>query len=81
MKSLEVDMSRHSIDELETDEDDQAFGSGYQRSAKRDADQPRRSPIRRKDKLRQEQEDGLKPKAKRNHKKVQHRIKHEWQGE
>ena len=73
-------MSRYHIDEVETDEDDQVFGSGYQRSAKRDADQPRRSPIRRKDKLRQEEE-GMKPKAKRNHKKIQHRLKFDWQGE
>jgi hypothetical protein len=27
------------------------------------------------------QEEGLKPKAKRNHKKIQHKIKYDWQGE
>ena len=29
MKNLEVNMSRYLIDEVETDEDDQVFGSGY----------------------------------------------------
>ena len=79
MKNLEVNMSRYLIDEVETDEDDQVFGSGYRRSAKGDADQPRRSPIRRKDKLRQEE--GMKPKARRNFKKISNKIKYNWQGE
>jgi len=28
-----------------------------------------------------QQEEGLKKKAKRNHKKIQHRLKYDWQGE
>jgi len=72
-------MSRHNFDEVETDEGDQILDSGYRQFAKRPVDQPRQSPIRRKDKLRQEE--GMKPKAKRNHKKIQHKIKYDWQGE
>ena len=71
-------MGRYDIEEVEIEEDDQIFDNGYRRSAKRDADQPRRSPIRRKDKSRQEE--GVKPKAKRNLKKIQHKIKYDWQG-
>ena len=72
-------MGRFDIEEVEIEEDDQTFDNGYRRFAKRDADEPRRSPIRRKDKLRQEE--GLKPKARRNHKKISHKIKYNWQGE
>jgi len=72
-------MGRFEIEEVEIEEDDQIIDKGYRRFAKRDADQPRRSPIRRKDKLRQEE--GMKPKAKRNRKKIQHKIKYDWQGE
>ena len=43
-------MSRYYIDEVETDEGDQILDSGYRRFAKRQFDQPRQSPIRRKDK-------------------------------
>ena len=71
-------MGRFDIEEVEIEEDDQIFDNGYRRFAKRDADEPRRSPIRRKDKSRQEE--GLKPKAKRNLKKIQHKIKYDWQG-
>ena len=76
-------MGRFDIEEVEIEEDDQVLDSGNQGYAKRGADQPRRSPIRRKNKLRQEEEEeeGLKPKAKRNHKKIQHRLKYDWQGE
>lgn len=72
-------MGRYDTEEVEIQEDDQIFESGYRRYAKREADQPRRSPFRRKDKSRQEE--GMKPKAKRNHKKIQHKIKYDWQGE
>jgi hypothetical protein len=71
-------MSRYKFDEVETDEGDQNLESGNRQFAKRPVDQPRRSPIRRKDKLRQEE--GMKPKAKRNHKKIQNKIKYDWQG-
>jgi len=69
-------MGRNNIDELETDEDDQIFDNGNRPFTKRGADQPRRSPIRRKDKLRPEE--GIKPKPKRNQKKIQHRLKYDW---
>ena len=73
-------MGRYHIDEVEIEEDDQILDTGNRNFAKRGADQPRWSPIRKKNKLRQE-EGGLKPKAKRNHKKIQHRLKYDWQGE
>jgi hypothetical protein len=75
-------MGRYDIDEAEMEKDDQIFGGGNRRNANGDADQPRRSPIRRKNKLREEDpEEGMKPKAKRHHKKVQQRLKYDWQGE
>jgi hypothetical protein len=80
VKSLEVEMGRYPIDEVEIEKDDQTLESDNRGFAKRGADQPRQSPIRRKNKLRQEEEE-LKPKAKRNHKKIQHRLKYDWQGE
>ena len=79
MKSLEVDMGRYDINKVEMEEDDQILDGRNRRFAKRNADQPKLSPIRRKDKLRQEE--GKRPKAKRNNKKIQHRIKYDWQGE
>ena len=72
-------MGRYYIDEAEIEEADQIVDGGYRRFAIKAADQPRQSPIRRKDKLRQEE--GGKPKAKRNHKKIKHKIKYDWQGE
>ena len=72
-------MGRYNIDDVEMVEDDQVFDGGNRQFAKKDVDQPKRSPIRRKDKLRQEEE--MKPKAKRNQKKIQHRLKPDWQGE
>ena len=72
-------MGWYDIEEVELEEDDQIFDGGNRRFAERNTDQAKRSPIRRKDKLRQEE--GMKPKAKRNHKKIQNRIKYEWQGE
>ena len=68
-------MSRHNFDEFELENEAQSFDGGNRRFAKIDADQPRRSPIRRKDKMRPEE--GMKPKSKRNHRKIQHRIKYE----
>ena len=72
-------MSRYDFDEVELDEGDQILNSGYRRFEMRHVDQPRRLPIRRKNNLRQNEE--MKPKAKRNHKKIQHRLKYDWQGE
>jgi hypothetical protein len=72
-------MRRYNIDEVKIEEDQQLSDPDNRRLAKRNADQPKRSPIRRKDKWRQE--DGMKPKPGRNHKKVQHRLKYDWQGE
>ena len=72
-------MGRYDIEEVEIEEDNRSTNSGYRRFTDRDADQPRRSPIRRKDRWRQEEE--IKPKAKRSHKRIQHRLKYDWQGE
>jgi len=72
-------MSRYVIDEFEIREDDQIFDTDNRKSARRDADPPKRSPIRRKDKWRQDE--GMKTKSKRNHKKIQNKIKYNWQGE
>lgn len=72
-------MGRYDIEEVETEDDNQSINSGYRRFTDRDADQPRRSPIRRKDRWRQEEE--IKPKAKRSHKRIQNRLKYDWQGE
>ena len=72
-------MGRYDVEEVEIEDDDPIFDSGYRRFAKREVDQPRWSPIRRKDKLRQEE--GASPKVKRNLKKIQHKIKYDWQGE
>jgi len=82
VKNSEVDMGQYDInevEEVEIEEDDQVFKINNRRFAKGKADQPKRSPIRRKDKWHQEEE--MKPKAKRNHKKTQHRLKYDWQGE
>lgn len=79
MKPLEVAMGRFDIDEGEIEEDQQLFDTDIRRTAKRDADQPKRSPIRRKDRWRQEEE--MKPKSKKSHKRIQHRLKYDWQGE
>jgi hypothetical protein len=74
-----MEMERHDIEEFEIEEDHQLFDTENRRFAKREADQPKRSPIRRKDKWRQVE--GMKTKVKKNHKKIQHRLKYDWQGE
>ena len=79
MKRAEVDMGPYNSDDVEKDEGDQILGGGNRRFAKRNADQPKRSPIRRKDKWRQEE--GTRPKARRNPKKILHRLKYDWQGD
>ncbi len=50
-------MGRYHIDEVEIEKDDQTLESDNRGFAKRGADQPRQSPIRRKNKLRQEEEE------------------------
>ncbi|CAB1084099.1 hypothetical protein D1AOALGA4SA_11632 [Olavius algarvensis Delta 1 endosymbiont] len=72
-------MGRYPIEDVETQEDDQTADSKNRRFASRETEQPKRSPIRRKNKWRQE--DGTKTKAKRSHKKIQRRIKYDWQEE
>ena len=72
-------MGRYNIHKVEMQEDDQIFDGGNRGFAKREADQPKRSPIRRKDKWRQEE--GMKTKVKKNHNKIQHRLKYDWQGD
>jgi hypothetical protein len=72
-------MGRYYFDEVQSEDDDEIFDGGGRGTAKRDNDQPKRSPMRRKDKMRNEEK--MRSKAKRNHKREQHRIKYEWQGE
>ena len=72
-------MGPYDIEEVAIEEEDPNFDSHSRRFAGGHSDQPRRSPIRRKDKWRQEE--GLKAKAKRNHIKIQRRLKYAWQGE
>ncbi|MGD9360044.1 MAG: hypothetical protein PVH85_14315 [Desulfobacterales bacterium] len=68
-------MSRYNFDENELELDDLSLDSDKRRSAGNDVDQPRRSPIRRKDKMRPEER--VKAKSKKNHRKLQQRIKYE----
>ena len=72
-------MDRRDIEEAEIEEDHQIFDPENRRSTKREADQPKWSPIRRKDKWRKVE--GMKTKVKKNHKKIQHSLKYDWQGE
>lgn len=72
-------MNRYEFEEAEWDEDDQNFDRRNRRILKKEVDQPKRTPIRRKDKMRSEED--VKPKAKRNHKKLLNRIKYGWQEE
>ena len=79
MKKDKKEKMKEEENDVEKDEGDQILGGGNRRFTKRNADQPKRSPIRRKSKM--QREEGMKPKAKRNHKKIQHRLKYDWQGE
>ena len=72
-------MGRYHIDDVEPEEDDLNSDSNRRRFAGNQTDEPRRSPIRRKNKWRQEEV--IKAKAKRSHKKIQRRLKYDWQGE
>ena len=72
-------MSRHYLEEADIFKDDLNFGSDFIRFGLNQVEEPRRSPIRRKDKLRPEM--GQKPKAKRDYKKIQYKIKYDWQGD
>ncbi len=72
-------MKWYDFDEADMSDNDQNEDSGSRRFARGRVDEPRRSPIRRKNKLRPE--DGFKSKAKRNHRKIQNKIKYNWQGE
>ena len=71
-------MSWYNFDEADVHAEDQTDASGYRRFSPMGIDQPRRSPIRRKNKLRAAER--FKPKAKRNFKKIQNKIKYNWQG-
>jgi len=79
MKRPEMKMNRYDIEEDEIEVVNQIYNLDNRRFAKKEADQPKRSPIRRKDKRQQVEE--MKTKAKKNHKKIQHRLKYDWQGE
>ena len=72
-------MGWYNFDEADLYAEDQTDASGSRRISPKEFDQPRQSPMRRKNKLRLEE--GLKPKAKRNFKKIQNKIKYDWQGE
>jgi len=72
-------MGRYDIEEIEIQEDDQISDGMNRRFADREAEQPKRSPIRRKNKRRLQE--GIKTKAKRSHKKIQRRLKYDWQGD
>jgi len=69
-------MDRYDIEEVEIEVDNHIFNRDNRRIAKREADQPKRSPIRRKNKW--QHEEWMKPRAKRNLKKIQHRLKYDW---
>jgi hypothetical protein len=72
-------MSRNDFDIMEFDDEEQVLKRGSQRFTVRQADQPKRSPIRRKDRWRQEA--GTRSKTKKSDKKIQQRLKYSWQGE
>ena len=72
-------MSRYDFDEMEFDDEQQILNRESRRFAMRQADQPKRSPIRRKDRWRQEE--GARSKTKKSDKKIQQRLKYSWQGE
>ncbi|MGD8290161.1 MAG: hypothetical protein PVF37_00555 [Desulfobacterales bacterium] len=72
-------MGRYNINIVDTEEGEEIFGDGSRRFDGRNADQPKQSPIRRKYKW--QPEEVIKPKAKRNFKKIQHRLKYDWQEE
>ena len=73
-------MGRYDIRAVESEEDDQDTDRDRRRFSGGQADQPKRTPVRRKDKWRQEEEE-TKAKTKRNNKKIQRRLKYDWQGE
>ena len=68
-------MNRYNLDEFEIETDDLGLDGINRRFADKDVDQPSWSPIRRKDKMRPEER--VKPKTKKNHRKMQQRIKYE----
>lgn len=72
-------MTRYYFEQADMFTGDQDYDSGFLRFGISKIDQPRRSPMRRKDKSRQAM--GMKPKAKRNYKKIQNKIKYDWEGE
>jgi hypothetical protein len=74
--SPEVSMSQYNTDEVELEGYYRISGGGNRRFAIRNIDEPKQSPIRRKNKIRQEEE--IKPKTKRDHKKILYRLKYEW---
>lgn len=72
-------MGRYDLDELEFDENEQILNREGRQFAMGQADQPKRSPMRRKDRWRQEE--GVRAKTKKNDKKIRQRLKYNWQGE
>ena len=72
-------MGRYDTENVEIEDDDLNIDAPSRRFAGGHSDQPRRSPIRRKDKWRQEE--STKAKAKRRQLKIQRRFKYDWQGD
>ena len=71
-------MNRYYFDEADDFTGDQNYDSDFLPFGRGQIDQPRWSPIRKKDKLRLNE--GSKTKAKRSDKKIQNKIKYDWQG-
>ena len=72
-------MGQYDIEEVDIEDDEQIFVTGNRQIAGRQVDHPKRSPIRRKNKWRQEEV--MKSKTKRSHKKIQYRLKYNWNGD
>jgi hypothetical protein len=71
-------MDRHDKEGSDFGKDNYVTGTSYQKYRELDVDHPKLSPMRRKDKARN---GGSQPKCKRNHKKIQYRLKYNWEGE
>jgi hypothetical protein len=79
LNCTEADMVWYDIDEMEIDDDEQIRNREGRQFAMGQADQPKRLPMRRKDRWRQEE--GVRAKTKKNDKKIRQRLKYNWQGE
>jgi len=71
-------MDRHGKEGSEFVQDVCVTDTAYHRYRGMEVDQPKLSPMRRKDKTRN---GDTQPKYQRDHKKIQYRLKYDWQGE